>query len=105
MCELDTNIKYILTSKLKTDAVENLFSQIRSKGGNNFNPSVYDFNFIIAKIIFIKLIFHVSTFNYEPDNCSFILDPEAIDITSHNIEHIGNSNNEHENINLATPNN
>lgn len=46
----------ILTSRFNQDPVENLFSSVRSKGGNSRNPSVHEFNIIIAKLISVKLI-------------------------------------------------
>lgn len=36
---IENNLKYLLTSKIKQDALENLFSQLRSCGGLNDHPS------------------------------------------------------------------
>ena len=57
--------KFILTNKLNQDPVENLFALIRIKGGNNKNPSVYDFNRIMGRIVSNKLL----AFSSENTNC------------------------------------
>jgi len=36
---MEKNLKYLLTSKINQDALENLFSQLRSRGGLNDHPS------------------------------------------------------------------
>lgn len=79
-------VRYILTSKLQTDAIENLFSQIRSRGGNNFNPSVFEFNFIVAKIMTNRLICNSSSLNYQPDNCKYLIESQDITPCQENIE-------------------
>lgn len=48
---IENNFKYLLTSKVNQDALENLFSQLRSRGGLNDHPSplnaLYRFRMII----------------------------------------------------------
>ena len=50
------DIKFLLTSRLNQDPIENLFAQIRAKNGNNRNPSVAIFNYSLAKIMSMKFI-------------------------------------------------
>ena len=53
------SLKFLLTGRFNQDCVENLFSQIRARGGHRFNPSAKEFrfayrilcsNFILARI-------------------------------------------------------
>lgn len=48
-------IDFVLTKRLNQDIIENLFSQIRAKGGNTKNPSVHELNFLISKIMTTNL--------------------------------------------------
>lgn len=66
------NINFLFTSRFNQDIIENLFGLIRSKGGNNTHPSVYEINFIIAKIISMKLVFSSNTTNCETDDDDFL---------------------------------
>jgi len=47
-------LKYLLTSKINKDALENLFSQLRSRGGLNDHPSPLNALFRIRLIILGK---------------------------------------------------
>lgn len=47
-------LKYLLTSRINQDALENLFSQIRSRGGLNDHPSPLNALFRIRLIILGK---------------------------------------------------
>lgn len=47
-------LKYLLTSKINQDALENLFSQLRSRGGLNDHPSPLNALFRIRLIILGK---------------------------------------------------
>lgn len=51
-----SNIEYLLTSRLNQDPLENYFSIIRASNTNNKNPSVFEFNKIMAKLMSIKII-------------------------------------------------
>jgi len=59
--------EFLLTYKLNQDPVENLFSLIRNRGGNNKNPSLYDFNHIIARLFSNKIIAKSDFSNCEND--------------------------------------
>lgn len=63
----EENISEICTANFNQDPIENTFAQIRSRGGFNTNPSVYDFGFLIAKIMNAKFIFATTSSNCEPD--------------------------------------
>lgn len=64
ICEFNENIDFLLTKRLNQDVVENLFSLLRAKGGNNKNPSVHEINMLLAKILSMNL------FQYSPSgNC------------------------------------
>jgi len=51
-------LKYLLTSKINQDALENLFSQLRSRGGLNDHPSPLNALFRIRLIILGKKSWH-----------------------------------------------
>lgn len=53
-------VTFFLTSRLNQDPVENTFAQIRAKRGNMKNPSVYEFKYIIAKLMSMKFVNIVS---------------------------------------------
>lgn len=62
------DVNFLLTKRLNQDLVENLFSQVRAKGGNNRKPSLYEINFLLAKIISSNLFQFSKTSNCEEDN-------------------------------------
>ena len=64
--------KFLLTSRLNQDVIENLFSLIRSHGGNNSNPSVYEVNYTIAKIMTMRIIFATRNSNCDNDDDEFV---------------------------------
>ena len=67
-------MKFILTNKLNQDPIENLFSLIRNKGGNNKNPSVLEFNRIIGRVVSNKFLsFACPTSNCVEDEDSFVI--------------------------------
>lgn len=66
------DIFFLLTKRLNQDALENLFAVIRQKGGNNQNPSLYEFNIIIAKVMATNIIQSSSLSNCEEDNDSML---------------------------------
>jgi len=49
-----SGFKYLLTSKINQDALENLFSQLRSRGGLNDHPSPLNALFRLRMIILGK---------------------------------------------------
>lgn len=63
---------YLLTKKIHQDVLENLFSVIRIKGGNNKNPSVYEFNVILSKILSSNLITFTPLGNCDDDDVEFL---------------------------------
>ena len=69
----ENEISYILTNRLNQDALENLFAQVRYKGGNNKNPSLLQFNNILSHIVSSKLQFKSVFSNCETDDASFLL--------------------------------
>lgn len=65
--------EFILPSRLNQDPLENLFAQVRSKGGCSTNPSVKQLNSILAKIVSIRILnFDFSTKNCESDDDSML---------------------------------
>lgn len=65
----DLKIEFFLTSKINQDPIENMFALIRARGGFNRNPSLKELNFLMARIISMKIISgpQLST-NCENDN-------------------------------------
>lgn len=51
---MENNLKYLLTSKVNQDALENLFSQLRSRGGLNDHPSPLNALHMLRMIILGK---------------------------------------------------
>ena len=51
-----SDIFFIATAKLNQDSLENLFYLIRSRGATNSNPSMYEFNIIMSKMLSMKII-------------------------------------------------
>jgi len=60
-------LKYLLTSKINHDALENLFSQLRSRGGLNDHPSPLNALFRIRLIILGKNPCIVSNYSNTAD--------------------------------------
>lgn len=52
----EPNIFFIMTSRLNQDPLENFNGQIRARVPTNNNPTLYEFNHIVAKLMTIKLI-------------------------------------------------
>lgn len=66
---------YVLLYKFNQDVEENMFSLLRSSGGNNQNPSLYEFNHLIGKILSIKVLSLKSKkSNCEDDEEEFIFE-------------------------------
>lgn len=59
-----------MTRHLNQDPLENTFGKIRSAGGNNINPSVFEAKHIIAKIISLNILSNVSKYT----NCEITED-------------------------------
>lgn len=75
MFNSNETVQFLLTNKLNQDPIENLFGQIRAKGGNNKNPSVFEFNYIVARLMSMKILSPFSqTGNCENDDEDLLLD-------------------------------
>ena len=79
--ELLTNIPYILMSRFTQDCLENFFSCVRRKGGNNDHPTPFDFKCRIRMLMAEHVINSCNT-NCEPDDddvlvpLEFLMNPE-----------------------------
>ena len=58
---------FLLTQRLNTDPIENLFSEIRQKGGNCSNPTPYNFARIIKQVTCQRLFNPIEGGNCELD--------------------------------------
>lgn len=67
-----SNIFSILTNHFNQDPIENMFSYIRAKGGHSKNPSVHEFNIILAKLISLKLIHFNTSSNCIEDDATML---------------------------------
>ena len=47
---VDGPLSFLMTGRINQDPAENVFSQIRSKGGHRFNPSAKEFRFAYRNI-------------------------------------------------------
>lgn len=82
----DGSAKFILTSRENQDPLENCLAQVRAKGGNSKNPSIFEFHYILARLMSGKLILSSSKTNcvsdddlmlsnWYPDNCENPVSP------------------------------
>lgn len=71
----DNDLYFMILNRLNQDSLENLFAQVRAWCGANTNPSAYQFGFILAKILSVKLINNqTDNSNCEEDDGNFILE-------------------------------
>lgn len=71
----DGNIHYLPLNKLVQDPLENLFAFVREWCITNTNPTVYEFNHILAKIQSLRIVRNkMSDTNCEEDECEFVSD-------------------------------
>lgn len=61
------NYSFLLTRRLNSDPLENLFSVIRQKGGNCTNPTPFNFQKIFKQVTFEKLFHPIKGGNCEMD--------------------------------------
>ncbi|XP_041449670.1 uncharacterized protein LOC121404395 [Drosophila obscura] len=70
----NTDVYFLILSRLNQDALENLFYLIRSRGVTNNNPMLFEFNAIISKMLSMKIITSKSTSgNCEPDDDNMLI--------------------------------
>jgi len=63
-----SGVTFLILSRLNQDPLEHLFYLIRSRGGTNNNPMLFEFNAIISKMLSMKVITSkTSTGNCEPN--------------------------------------
>lgn len=79
------NKKYLLTSRISQDPVENAFSVIRQRGGYNPQPTVQQFRLALQNNMHIRLQAPVETGNCEADTDK-LLDMDTIK-QKQNVEH------------------
>lgn len=94
----NSDVEYILTSRINQDPIEIFFGLIRQRGGNSNNPSIYDFNHLAAKIITMTFLENSFLTNCEADQDELLVTefsnlPEQSCITSslHDISNIDNT--------------
>ena len=68
-----SGVKYLLTSRLNQDCLENLFSIIRGKGGNRDNPSVNEFRVALHQTMVDMLFKTTKNKNCEDDVDHFLI--------------------------------
>lgn len=56
-----------MTKRLNQDPLENLFSIVRQKGGNNNNPTMAELNTILARVMSLHIVQSTSVSNCEVD--------------------------------------
>jgi hypothetical protein len=70
--------KYLLTSRLNQDPLENLFSILRRRSGFNSNPTASQFRQNLQSVINMTLMKSPVTANCEPDADTSLLSPEEV---------------------------
>lgn len=66
------DVDFLLTRRLTQDCLENVFSVLRSKGGNNVNPDASKFNSSMRMLICNHLLTPSKGGNCEIDACKFL---------------------------------
>lgn len=93
--EFNEGIDFLLTKRLNQDVVENLFSLLRAKGGNNKNPSVFEINMLLAKILSINLLQYSPSGNCMNDDENMIhINFNSIDGQNEQTDLASNGNND-----------
>lgn len=62
-------VQFILQGKINKDALENLFSRVRSSLGNNVHPSINEMRYLMAKIMSSDILSAAKNTNCEDDGC------------------------------------
>ena len=70
-------IKYLLTSRVNQDCIENLFSQIRGKGIHATNPDTQEFRYYLRQIMVDSMLLVNEGSNCKEDLDSFLLNLTA----------------------------
>ena len=78
----ESGVKYLLTSRLNQDCLENLFSIIRGKGGHRDNPSVNEFRIALHQTMVDMLFKTTKNKNCEDDLDHFLINLPCLDSTS-----------------------
>lgn len=72
------NFQFLFTRRITQDCVENLFSVIRYKGGNNVTPDSTKFRCSLRSVMANQLLQPSIDSNSEVDACSFLLQKQEI---------------------------
>ncbi|KAK7457998.1 hypothetical protein BaRGS_00039119 [Batillaria attramentaria] len=70
--------KFLLTSRLNQDCVENLFSRIRGHAGGVYNPTPAAFRAILRQVMVDQIFDHSDKSNCQEDSAHFLLNMSAI---------------------------
>lgn len=70
--------KYLLTSRLNQDPLENLFSILRRRSGFNSNPTASQFRQNLQSVINMTLMKSPASANCEPDSDTSLLSPAEV---------------------------
>ncbi|KAF4532723.1 hypothetical protein B566_EDAN011915, partial [Ephemera danica] len=91
--------KFLLTSRLNQDPLENLFCILRQRSGNNNNPTAMQFRQNLQSVCVMSLMKPAKSANCEPDADSSLLSPGEAITTLEKF-----SNDETENVAVAAGN-
>ncbi|XP_067634389.1 uncharacterized protein [Eurosta solidaginis] len=70
-------VEYILLGKLNQDALENLFYKIRASQGINTHPSAHDIQYIVARLVTMRILRYRFDNKNKGNNCE---DDEDLDL-------------------------
>ena len=85
---------YLLTGRINQDCLENLFSQVRCKGGHRFNPSAREFAFAYRSLTTSMLINPIPSANCIDDQDDLIVSLSDLSKTSTNDARVRKRRNE-----------
>lgn len=80
----ESGVQYLLTSRLNQDCVENLFSQIRARGGQRDNPDSQQFRAAFRQVLIDAVMLPSRGTNCEEDMGEFLLSLDTMQVSENN---------------------
>lgn len=87
----DGPFKFILSGRINQDCIENLFSQVRSKGGHRFNPSAREFRYAYRNLCTNMLLASIPTANCDFDKDELLICLSTMSKTSKTSDALSNT--------------
>ncbi|KFM78509.1 Transposable element P transposase, partial [Stegodyphus mimosarum] len=88
------NVPFILMCRFTQDALENFFSVVRRRGGNNDHPTAYDFQQRMRFLMAQNVISISRLSNCEPDHDTVLIPAEVLTVNKNSEPVFGDEENE-----------